>query len=108
MLDRRQFLSSAASGVAASLCFRGSLLAQLEKTPPLPDRSLLDSDEDAYWAEMRRQFIIPDDARRRLADPHNPARFEIRCPHYQHQSAPLGEDVRQSLLDDLQLSDRDA
>jgi hypothetical protein len=42
MLDRRHFLSSAATGVAASLAVRGNLLAQLEKTPPLPDRSLLD------------------------------------------------------------------
>ena len=61
MLDRRHFLSTAASGVAASLAFRGSLLAQLEKTPPLPDHALLDKNEDAYWAAMRRQFIIPED-----------------------------------------------
>jgi len=40
---------------------RGSLVAQLEKTPPLPDHSLLDQNEDAYWAEMRRQFLIPED-----------------------------------------------
>ena len=61
MLDRRRFISTAATGIAASLAFRGNLLAQLEKTPPLPDRSLLDKDEDAFWAEMRRQFIIPED-----------------------------------------------
>ena len=61
MLDRRHFLSTAATGVAASLAFGGNLLAQLEKTPPLPDRSLLDKDEDAFWAGMRRQFIIPAD-----------------------------------------------
>lgn len=56
MLDRRQFLSTA-SGIAASLALRGSLLAQLQSLPPLPDHSLLDSNEDAFWAEMRRQFI---------------------------------------------------
>jgi isopenicillin-N epimerase len=61
MLDRRHFLSTAAAGVAASLAFRGDLLAQLAKTPPLPDRSLLDKNEDAFWAEMRKQFIIPED-----------------------------------------------
>src|SRR6266702_2827327 len=61
MLNRRHFLSTAATGVAASLAFRGNLLAQLEKTPPLPDRSLLDKNEDAFWAEMRKQFIIPED-----------------------------------------------
>ena len=61
MLDRRHFLSTAATGVAASLAFRGHLLAQLEKTPPLPDHTLLDTNEDAFWAAMRRQFIIPED-----------------------------------------------
>ena len=61
MLDRRHFLSTAAAGVAASLAFRGDLLAQIEKAPPLPDRSLLDTNEDAFWAEMRRQFLIPED-----------------------------------------------
>ena len=61
MLDRRRFLSTAATGLAASLAFRGSLLAQLDQIPPLPDHSLLNQNEDAYWAEMRRQFIIPED-----------------------------------------------
>src|SRR5579871_4859794 len=61
MLDRRQFLSTAASGFAASMAFGGSLLAQLEKIPPPPDRPLLGKNEDAYWAEMRKQFLIPED-----------------------------------------------
>jgi len=60
MLDRRSFLSTAATGVA-SLAFGNSLLAQLEKTPPLPNHSLFDKSEDKYWAEMRRQFLIPED-----------------------------------------------
>lgn len=61
MLDRRQFLSSAASGIAASIAFRGGLATQLQNVPPLPDRALLDTNEEAFWAGMRRQFIIPDD-----------------------------------------------
>jgi len=61
MLDRRHFLSVTATGLAASLTLRGSLLAQLEKTPPLPDHSLLNTNEDSFWAEMRRQFLIPAD-----------------------------------------------
>jgi isopenicillin-N epimerase len=61
MLDRRHFLTAATTGLAASLTFRGSLFAQLEKIPPLPDHSLLDKNEDAYWAEMRKQFLIPAD-----------------------------------------------
>ena len=60
MIDRRSFLTSA-TGVAASLAFRGSLLAQLEKIPSLPGHSLLEKNEDAYWAEMRKQFLIPAD-----------------------------------------------
>src|ERR1022692_3878257 len=61
MLDRRHFLTTAATGLAASLAFRGNLLAQLEKVPPLPDHFLLDKNEDAYWAELRKQFLIPED-----------------------------------------------
>src|ERR1700758_677875 len=60
MFDRRQFLSSAAAGFAVSIGLRGNLLAQLGKTPPLPDHALLDKNEDAYWAEMRKQFLIPE------------------------------------------------
>src|ERR1700683_1843096 len=61
MLNRRHFLTTATTGLAASLAFRGNLLAQLEKIPPLPDHSLLEKDEDAYWAELRKQFLIPAD-----------------------------------------------
>jgi isopenicillin-N epimerase len=62
LLDRRRFLASATTGLAASLAFRGNLLAQLEKAPSaLPDPALFDKNEDAYWAEMRRQFLIPED-----------------------------------------------
>jgi selenocysteine lyase/cysteine desulfurase len=61
MLDRREFLTTTAAGLAASVALRANLLAQLEQIPPLPDRSLLDKNEDAYWAEMRKQFLIPGD-----------------------------------------------
>jgi selenocysteine lyase/cysteine desulfurase len=61
VLNRRRFLSTAASGFTAALAIRGNLLAQLDRTLPLPDRSLLDTNEDGYWAEMRKQFLIPED-----------------------------------------------
>jgi len=65
MLNRRNFLtSSAISSLALSgtLAWRGKLWAQLESLPSrLPDRSLYDSDEDAYWRELRKQFLIPSD-----------------------------------------------
>ncbi len=65
MLNRRSFLSSSfASSLAigAGVAWRGNLWAQLESLPSkLPDRSLFDQNEDAYWRELRKQFLIPSD-----------------------------------------------
>jgi isopenicillin-N epimerase len=68
MLDRRHFLSvvaggaaAAASGIATPLAFPLNSSKEPDKAPPLPDHSLLDKNEDAYWAEMRKQFLIPED-----------------------------------------------
>ena len=61
MLNRRHFFCTTASALTAALALRGTLLAQLDTTPLLPDHSLLDTNEDAYWAEMRKQFLIPED-----------------------------------------------
>jgi len=61
VLDRRHFLATT-TGVAATLAFGNSLLAQIEKAPAhLPDSSLYRTNEDVYWAELRRQFLIPED-----------------------------------------------
>jgi isopenicillin-N epimerase len=65
MQNRRHFLSSSlASSFAMSVTvpWRGNLWPQLESLPAhLPDRSLYDSNEDAYWRELRAQFLIPAD-----------------------------------------------
>lgn len=65
MLNRRAFLrSSLASSLAVggTLALRKNLWAQLESLPShLPDRSLYDSNQDAYWHELRKQFLIPAD-----------------------------------------------
>lgn len=61
MLDRRRFLTAGAAGVAASLALRPSLLAQLAQVPAFPDPGLFASNEDAYWAQLRKQFLIPAD-----------------------------------------------
>jgi isopenicillin-N epimerase len=64
MVDRRGFLSSfaGAAAVGASLNFGGELLAQVAQAPgQLPDRSLYDSNEEGYWTELRKQFVIPAD-----------------------------------------------
>jgi isopenicillin-N epimerase len=61
MLNRRNFLSSSLAATAA-LGWRGSLWAQLQTLPShLPDRSLFDQNEDNYWHELRKQFLIPAD-----------------------------------------------
>src|SRR6202795_5315067 len=71
MLNRRSFLSSSLTltsslAVGTGLAWRGNLWAQLESLPSkLPERSLLDQkgdqNEDAYWRELRKQFLIPSD-----------------------------------------------
>jgi hypothetical protein len=58
----------------------------------------------AHWV----QFVLDAAGRRLLADFHQPAHFAVHLASYRHDSPPLGDEVRQSLLDDLQLSDRDS
>jgi hypothetical protein len=57
----------------------------------------------AHWV----QFVLDAAGRRLLADFRQPAYFAATLHHYRHESAPLADDVRQSLLDDLERSDRD-
>jgi hypothetical protein len=57
----------------------------------------------AHWV----QFVLDASGRRLLADFRQSAHFAVALPDYRHESAPLGPDVRRSLLDDLALSDRD-
>ena len=61
MVNRRGFLSSLA-GAAGVLSISHSLLEKIEQAPAkLPDSSLYDKNEEAYWAELRKQFVIPED-----------------------------------------------
>jgi hypothetical protein len=57
----------------------------------------------AHWV----RFTLGNHDRILLADPRTPARFEVTHPRYHHQGAPLSGEIRQSLLDDLKLSDQD-
>jgi isopenicillin-N epimerase len=64
MVDRRGFLASfaGAAAVGAALNFGSELFARAAQAPAqLPDRGLYDSNEEAYWAELRKQFVIPAD-----------------------------------------------
>lgn len=61
MLDRRSFLSSSAVA-AAGVAFCNRLFAQVEKAPAaLPDTKMFDQNQEAYWSELRKQFLIPED-----------------------------------------------
>jgi hypothetical protein len=57
----------------------------------------------AHWVH----FQIDGTARQVLADDRQAAWLEIDHATYRHESPTLSEDVRQSLLDDLKLSERD-
>jgi hypothetical protein len=57
----------------------------------------------AHWV----QFVLDAAGRSALADFRVPAHFGVALPAYTHESGPIGDEVRQSLLEDLQLSDRE-
>ena len=57
----------------------------------------------AHWV----QFVLDERGRQLLGQFDLPALFAVHRTNYDHESAPLGDEVRQSLLDDLQMSDRD-
>jgi len=64
MVDRRGFLSSFAglAGTAGALRLAREWPALFEQeAPKLPDSALYGSDEEAYWGELRKQFLIPRD-----------------------------------------------
>ncbi len=58
----------------------------------------------AHWV----QFVLDAEGRELLADLRHPAFVTLTRAEYRHDSAPLSEEMRQSLVDDLVLSDRDA
>ena len=60
MLDRRRFLARS-TALAASIALPKSLFAQLERVPALPEGHLFDQNPDAYWEELRKQYLIPED-----------------------------------------------
>ena len=60
MFNRREFFFASAATAAGTLAFSGSALAEMaEQAPAMPDKSLYDRNQDAYWAAIRKQFVIP-------------------------------------------------
>src|SRR5262249_11280888 len=102
-------MSDDADGAAADWkTLRGEELRLVTANVAVPGALVPSRPEDwaigtAHWIG----FALDADARRRLGDPRHPAHFEIANPSYKHESGPLSDDVRQSLVEDLELSDRD-
>ncbi len=87
---------------------RGSELSLLIGQASYPANLLTCRPEDraigtAHWV----QFVLDPTGRALLADWQKPIHFAVTKASYRHESAPIGDDVRESLLDDLRLSDRD-
>jgi isopenicillin-N epimerase len=64
MIDRRGFLSSFAgiASAAGALGLPPKWDALFEQEPAkLPDSALYGSDQEGYWTELRKQFLIPAD-----------------------------------------------
>ena len=59
------------------------------------------------FALLLLELAVPPGVRHRLTEYRKPAYFEVNYRDYVHQSHPLSEATRQSLMDDLELSDRD-
>jgi len=60
-MNRRHFLSSGA-GLATAALLSHPLLERLAAAPlDLPSDRLFQSDSEAYWAALRKQFLIPAD-----------------------------------------------
>jgi hypothetical protein len=88
---------------------RGDLLRLHIGSAEYPANLLTSRPEDrcmgtAHWV----QFVLDTPARRLLADPRQSVHFAINLPAYRHTSDRLSDEVRQSLVEDLVLSDRDA
>lgn len=63
MIDRRGFFSSIGAVAAAAALPASRSLPDLmcEPIPAMPDAALYERDEEAYWATLRKQFLIPED-----------------------------------------------
>ena len=63
MVDRRGFLSSLSAATAAASLPVVKLFEEQahQAAPAMPDSALYEKDEEAYWAALRKQFLIPED-----------------------------------------------
>jgi hypothetical protein len=63
MIDRRTFLSSFAAVAALTRSPLPDVCQEILAHAPdkIPDGGLYDADEEAYWTEIRKLFLIPED-----------------------------------------------
>ena len=60
MLDRRSFLATAATaGVVAPIGMEAMAAGLVPAA--MPAAGLFEKNEEAYWAQLRKQFLIPAD-----------------------------------------------
>lgn len=87
------------SGEQLKLCIGSHSIASRLVTSRPEDRAI----GTAHWV----QFHVPAESRKLLGTLSQRATFRFESEAYDHQSAYLSDEFRQSLLDDLMLSDRD-
>ncbi|MDX3908295.1 MAG: aminotransferase class V-fold PLP-dependent enzyme [Sphingobium sp.] len=59
MLDRRSFMATAATAGVLAPSGAAAFAASMQPAA-MPATGLYDSNEDAYWAALRKQFLIPE------------------------------------------------
>src|SRR4030088_473475 len=61
MVNRRNFLSTSAVAAGALPCFAAFAATPGQSPALFPPSALYAKDEEAYWTEVRKQFLIPSD-----------------------------------------------
>jgi selenocysteine lyase/cysteine desulfurase len=61
MVNRRNFLSTSAVAAGALPCFAAFSATPRQSPALFPPSALYAKDEEAYWTEVRKQFLIPSD-----------------------------------------------
>jgi isopenicillin-N epimerase len=60
-VNRRNFISASAAATGALPCFAVFAAAVTQPPALFPSAALYEKDEEAYWTEVRKQFLIPSD-----------------------------------------------
>jgi selenocysteine lyase/cysteine desulfurase len=61
MVNRRNFLSASAAAAGTLPSIAAFAAAPAQPPAPFPPSTLYEKNEEAYWTEVRKQFLIPSD-----------------------------------------------